>query len=269
MNHLKTGQFHGMTSQTILMDGLTLTDTEYTHNEVDWHYHENAYFTFILQGSVIEGNKKEIYNCTAGSLLFHNWQEPHYNVKPDGFTRGFHIELDKHWVHNSDFNFGGLTGSINIQNPDLKLLLYNIFRETKIKDETSALSIQSLLLQLLSQMLSDNISITKKKPNWVPEIRDILNDTFSESLTLSDLSGKVDIHPVHLSRDFQKYFHCSLGQYIRKLKIQKSMSLLPQKETSLSDITFECGFADQSHFNRCFKEIIGITPFAYRKLMLA
>jgi AraC family transcriptional regulator len=58
MQHLQTGQFFEQTNTTIHLDGITLTDTEYTLDKVDWHYHENAYFTFILQGNVIEGNKK-------------------------------------------------------------------------------------------------------------------------------------------------------------------------------------------------------------------
>ncbi len=91
METLKTGSFYGQTNQTLHLDFATITDTEYTHDKVDWHYHENAYFTFILDGKVIEGNKKEVYNCTAGSLLFHNWQDPNYNIKPKGYTRGFHI----------------------------------------------------------------------------------------------------------------------------------------------------------------------------------
>lgn len=269
MLHLKTGQFHGQTNNTILLNGLTLTDTEYTHDKVDWHYHENAYFTFILQGNVIEGNKKGVYNCSTGSLLFHNWQEPHYNIKPEGFTRGFHVELENKWLQNLNLSLGGLTGSINIQNTDLKLLLYNIFKETKINDETTPLSIESLLLQVLKQMLRDNEISLKKNPLWVTKIREILNETFSEKLTLTSLSNSLDIHPAHLSRDFPKYFQCTLGNYVRNLKIQKSLLLLSKKTISLSDITFECGFADQSHFNRCFKDIMGVTPFTYRKLILS
>lgn len=95
MRHLQTGQFYGQTNTIHNFEGITLTDTEYTHEKVDWHYHENAYFTFILQGNLIEGNKREIYKCSAGTLLFHNWHESHYNIKPKGFTRGFHVEIDK------------------------------------------------------------------------------------------------------------------------------------------------------------------------------
>jgi AraC family transcriptional regulator len=122
MKLLQAGEFHGQTSNTLHMDGIVLTDTEYTQSRVDWHYHENAYFTFILQGNVLEGNKKETYHCSAGSLLFHHWQDPHYNIKPDGFTRGFHVELEASWFKYFSLDKALLQGSINIANIDIKLL---------------------------------------------------------------------------------------------------------------------------------------------------
>jgi AraC-like DNA-binding protein len=269
MKHLQTGQFHGQTNKTIHLNGITLTDTEYTHNKVDWHYHENAYFTFILQGNVIEGNKKEIYNCSAGSSLFHNWQEPHYNIKPEGFTRGFHIELEDTWFDNFAFDISDLQGSINISNPDIKFLLFKIFKETKISDDASALSIHGLLLKALAQLFYNNKAKENKIPSWVNKIREILQDEFYKTNTLGDLAKTLNIHPVHLSRYFPKYFDCSLGEYIRKIRVEKSLALLSNIKFSLTEIAFECGFADQSHFGRCFKEIIGINPFVYRKIMFS
>ena len=266
MNHLQTGEFYGSTNKTILLNGITLTDTEYTHDKVDWHYHENAYFTFILQGNVIEGNKKEIYNCSAGSLLFHNWQEPHYNIKPEGYTRGFHIELEQSWFDKFTFDTKKLQGSLHISNPDIKFLLYKIFKEAKIDDDVTTLTIQGLLLQALTRMFHQVQAQNNTRPQWAAKIKEILHDEYSEKPTLEYLSKTLDIHPVHLSRDFSKYFYCSLGEYIRKLKIEKSLALLPKRSITLTEIAFECGFADQSHFSRCFRAINGISPSAYRKL---
>ncbi|MEO5998727.1 MAG: AraC family transcriptional regulator [Chitinophagaceae bacterium] len=268
MKHLLTGQFYGQTNETIYLEGITLTDTEYTHDKVDWHYHENAYFTFILQGKVIEGNKKAVHNCSAGTLLFHNWQEAHYNIKPAGFTRGFHIEFEQPWLDAFDLDLNILQGNIHILNPHIKILLRKIFKETKIKDGTTVLSIQSLLLQTLTSLQQSEQTEVKNKPQWVHTIGEILRDQYAENLSLKSLSGIADIYPVHLSRDFSKYFQSSLGEYIRKLRIEKALSLLADKKKSLTDITFECGFSDQSHFIRCFREIIGITPSAYRKIIL-
>ena len=267
MNQLLTGKFYGQTNQTIHLDGITLTDTEYTHDYVDWHYHENAYFTFILHGNVIEGNKKEIYNCSPGSLLFHNWQEPHYNIKPEGHTRGFHVELNKSWFDNLDFNIQNLQGSIKITNIDNKLLLYKIFKESKIDDNSSTLAIQTLILEVLANMFHDASDHLYKNPDWVNRIREILVYEFSDRLTLEYLSKTLNIHPVHLSRDFPKYFNCNLSDYLRKLKIEKSCSLFSNKQYSLTDIAYECGFSDQSHFCRCFKSMYDISPNQFRKMI--
>lgn len=148
MQQLKTGQFFGTTNQTIRLSGITLTDTEYTHEHVDWHYHENPYFTFILQGKVLEGNKKETYHCGPGTLLFHNWQEAHYNIKPKGFTRGFHIELEKKWFVSSGIDTDQLQGNFSIADPAVKMLMYQILRESKISGGSGSLAIDVLLTEL-------------------------------------------------------------------------------------------------------------------------
>lgn len=266
MNCSKKGEFYGEINKTTLLSGITLTDTEYTFPRVDWHYHENAYFTFLLQGNVLEGNKKEIYNCGPGSLLFHNWQEPHYNTKPDGFTRGFHLEIEHQWFKSLDFNFDRLQGSINISAPHIKLLMYKIFRETKVDDSIVNLSIQSLLLEILSKLQHLQNTVKSNKPQWVCKIEEILNDRLAETHTLEYLSKTADIHPVHLSRDFSRYFHYNLGAYIRNIRVEKALALMSQKEMTLTQVALQCGFFDQSHFTRSFRELNGITPSGHKKI---
>jgi AraC family transcriptional regulator len=267
MQNLKTGQFFGNTNQTLRLDGLTLTDTEYTHSKVDWHYHENPYFTFILQGRVTEGNKKGEYNCNAGSLLFHNWHEAHYNVKPAGFTRGFHIELEKEWFNAFEINTGNLQGGTDLQNPALKTLMYNIFRESKADDDTGRLAIHALLIELFGQMSDVKQLKFNSRPAWVNQAREILHDTH-KPYTLTELANVLDIHPVHLSRGFSKYFNCNLGDYIRTLRVQQALTLLPDHDLSLTDIALQCNFADQSHFIRSFKAQQQVTPSQYRNILL-
>jgi len=268
MKHLQRGAFYGQTNETILLDGITLTDTVYTHSKVDWHYHENAYFTFILEGNVIEGNKKEIYNCSPGSLLFHNWQEPHYNIKPDGFTRGFHLEIEKHWFDTIALSEDNLQGSINIAKPEIKFLMYKVVRAAKIEGAAVDFSTQTLLIEILSKLSAHNNSLLYKNPKWVQIIDEILHDQIGDTISLDYLSKIAGIHPVHLSRDFSKYFHCTLSEYMRKLKVEKALSLLSLQKQSLTEIAYECGFSDQSHFTRCFKEVNGLNPSAHLKLLL-
>ncbi|PIF47153.1 helix-turn-helix protein [Chryseobacterium sp. 52] len=265
MDTLHNGEFFGQTNETLRFDGLTITDTEYTHPYVDWHYHENAYFTFLLQGNMTEGNKKETYDCPAGTLLYHHWEDAHYNIKPEIFTRGFHLEVTESWFEKFQISKDSIEGSFNLKNPALKLLMYKIFRETKNKDLSFELSVHQLLLNIFSE-LSDKDENSDKKPKWVGKVDEMLHENFTEKLNLTALSKSLDIHPVHLSRGFQKHFHCTLGEYIRKLKISQSLTLLNTRQ-SLAEVALECGFADQSHFIRSFRENIGITPLQYKNLL--
>lgn len=268
MKVLNKGEFFGETNSRNTLAGLIITDTVYTHDKVDWHYHENPYFTFILQGNVFEGNKKENYHCSQGSLLFHNWDDAHYNLKPPGFTRGFHIEIDRNWFQDYDLNIEHIQGSISIKNPEIQLLFYKLFKESKIDDANTKLSMNTLLIEVLEKI--DNQSKTNEQfiPYWVKPLKEILHEQILDSFSLSSLAQLLGIHPVHLSRYFPRYFGCSLGEYIRKIKIKKSLAMLSDRRNSLVEIALETGFSDQSHFNRCFKENMGVTPMMYQKLLL-
>jgi AraC family transcriptional regulator len=107
-----------------------------------------------------------------------------------------------------------------------------------------------------------------KKPEWVSKLKEILHDNIFENYSLDFLASYLGLHPVHLSRYFPRYFNCSLGEYMRKLRVEKSLTLLPNKNQSLTAIAYDCGFSDQSHFSRCFREFTGINPLAYRRLLM-
>jgi AraC family transcriptional regulator len=262
MQQLGNGKFFGRTNELFQLECCTITNTEYTIEKVDWHYHENAYFTFILEGKLLEYSKKDVYHCTTGSLLFHNWQDPHYNIKPPGYTRGFQLELKNNWFQENDISSLMPEGSSYIAHPDTKILFHHIFRETKLMSADSELSIQQLLLQMFSGM--PGASPVHRNPGWVSKLRDLLHDQYADKLSLKQLASATGIHPVHLCRDFSKYFHCSLGDYTRKLRIERALNLMRQPGRSLTDIALECGFADQSHFLRSFKMINHIKPSKFR-----
>lgn len=266
MNRSKPGQFYGTTHETIILEGITLTDTEYSQDKVDWHYHENDYFTFILQGGMREGNKKELYECVAGDLLYHNWQDAHYN-KPSGrFTRGFHVELEADWFSTFGISKALTQGSIQIADPRIRMGMYNIFKEAKLSGQAAQPGVDALLLEIFSTLGKIGENAADRKPAWVPIIKEALHET-SRDWTLTALATLANIHPVHLSREFPKHFHTSLGNYLRTLKVQRALALLTDRARTLTDIALECGFADQSHFIRAFKAFHQITPLDYRKLL--
>jgi len=109
-------------------------------------------------------------------------------------------------------------------------------------------------------------SLKRKTPDWVRELRQIIQDQVDSNLNLTEVSKTLDINPSYLSREFSKHFNnLSFGEYIRKLRIEKAIELIRQKKYSLTEIAYLTGFSDQSHFTRIFKQTTGKNPSAYRK----
>ncbi|HMV26215.1 MAG TPA: AraC family transcriptional regulator [bacterium] len=264
MKEMQTGQFFGETDKIMHLDGITLTKTVYTHDYVDWHYHQNAYFTFLLRGGLIETDRKKTVRCAPGDLLFHYWQESHCNIKPPEFTQGFHIEIEQSWFDNLELDRRMFEGSFQITDPAVRIAFYSMARELGCPDTASVVSIEDSLCRALVHV-SKTTAFHSNKPLWVTQIRDVLHARPFDTHTLLGLAMTLHIHPVHLSRAFTQYFGVPLGTYIRQIRLQKSIERMYDPSLSLTNIALQCGFSDQSHFVRCFKAVTGITPLRYRR----
>lgn len=72
---------------------------------------------------------------------------------------------------------------------------------------------------------------------------------------------------MHLAQSFRKFYNCTIGDYLRSLRIGFACRQLRRPEIPLSEIAFHAGFADQSHFSRTFKKTFGVPPTQYRREM--
>lgn len=102
-------------------------------------------------------------------------------------------------------------------------------------------------------------------PGWVDKIKNLIQEQYYKRLSLEELSKEAGVHPVHLSRQFPKYFSVSLHYYVTQVKIQKATLMLGDRSYRLGTIASRCGFTDASHFNRCFRKITGLSPSQYRR----
>lgn len=265
MLELQTGTFFGAHHKVINLPGLVITDTQYTKEKVDWHYHQNPYFTFLLRGSMLEANKKESYVCLPGTLLYHHWQDAHYNIKGKGFVQGLHVELSPLFAERFELKYDLIEGSLQLHHPFLKSIFQQIYFATKVNDAISLIDIESQLLNAFGLLNQTQKIEAKGIPIWAKKLKELLHEGH-QNLNLEQLAKIADVHPAHLSRDFPKYFNVSLGQYLRQLRHLQAQQLL-LTDRSLTEIAYQCGFADQSHFIRSFKKESGISPLRYKKIV--
>lgn len=266
MRILTTGTYYGTKKSKVNINGIILSQYDYLTPRTDWHYHENPYFMYVLQGNMMDSNKKVQTQCPSGSLMFNNWQEPHFGSKHSDNACGFHLEFEKEWFAKNGISLDLLEGSQRIQNPVLHVLFAKLYHEFLQMDNYSQVSVETLLLEISEVLSNVKQQSIETNPIWVDDLKELLHYDDSD-LSLKYLSKELNIHPVHISRAASKYLSVSLGEYLRQQKVKKSIPLLLDSTKSLTEITYQVGFSDQSHFNRVFKSHFDMNPSSYRKII--
>lgn len=95
---------------------------------------------------------------------------------------------------------------------------------------------------------------------------DIINRHYAdETLCQNTIADKLGISPNYLGRLFKTYTNKSIGDYLNKLRVEKTLELLEESNMSVSDVAAKAGFYSKSYFYTIFKRITGITPSEYRQ----
>lgn len=261
---LDKGQYAGKITDIQYLKGLTVGATSYSTEEhtSSLHYHENPHISFLLQGGHIEKRINAEFERLPGDILFCNGGEPHQFITKKFPSKNINLELDYEFLRQYEISETSINEAVT-KNIDAKFLMLKMYKELLTHDHFTETSIQILLLSLMNDSNKLN---NQRRPKWTSLLIEILNDRWNEQLTLNELCTLTQVHPVTISKHFTKYFLCTLGEYMRKLKINKSIGLIRNQNLSLTDIAFECGFADQSHFIRTFKEITGWLPKKFQQL---
>ncbi|NJK81252.1 MAG: helix-turn-helix transcriptional regulator [Chloroflexaceae bacterium] len=87
-----------------------------------------------------------------------------------------------------------------------------------------------------------------------------------QAITLEALAQQTGYSPYHFARLFRQSVGMSPYQFVLRQRLERAQQLLHETEHPLLEIARDCGFANQSHMTRIFRQQLGTTPRAYRRL---
>lgn len=247
--------------------GLSLIETLYPASlAMPRHAHENAYFSFVLKGAYTECVGQSTQVCNASNLVFHPPDEAHSVQFHSANVRIFRVELDSAWLERIRQHSAVMDRPLAVQGGLPACLAIRLHREFQHKDSAAMLAVEGLTLEIVASASRWNeAESARKPPRWLLQVRDLLQARFMDNLSLEEIAGAVGVHPVHLSRTFHAHYHCTLGDWVRRLRVEFACRQIALSDASLSEIALTAGFADQSHFTRAFRQQMGLSPGEYRK----
>jgi AraC family transcriptional regulator len=126
----------------------------------------------------------------------------------------------------------------------------------------------------LAARLVRNYAVSKPslefKANCLPRsqlerVIDYMKANLTQDLSILDLATLTGMSASHFSRSFKQSVGFSPYQYLMQQRVERAKQLLKQQAISISDIALDCGFANQTHLTKVFRQMIGMTPKAYQK----
>jgi AraC-like DNA-binding protein len=137
-----------------------------------------------------------------------------------------------------------------------------------LNDSNSLLQNESLLLSVVARLATDHFVPGQplrgpgREPAAVRRIREWLDAHSEQNVSVHSLADIAGLSPYYLVRVFHEHVGIPPHQYQKNIRVLKARKLLGSG-AAISEVAYLAGFCDQSHLNRCFKTVLGVTPGKY------
>lgn len=137
-------------------------------------------------------------------------------------------------------------------------------KQIKLYSESLAMTLKLHMLQNYTTSAAVYDGLNKSASGGFRHTRDYIRGHLSEDLSLATLAGREGLSVYHFARTFREQTGFSPRQFIINERVNRAKQLL-KSNLPLAEIARQVGFANQSHFTRSFKRIVGQTPNQFRK----
>jgi len=239
-------------------------ELKYTHTPFEAykkHFHTHFGVALIDKGHLeITYDKDTTRYLDHQSIAIFNPQQIHRTKVVD--AQGYYVLfLDKQWCQREHEHFY-ISESI-IKEKDWYQAFKTLF-------DTILIPNHSVVESEVSEMIQDFFQKygtlhTPKESNIITHIKSIIVGNSDTSFSVEQLAKEIGYDKSYLIRLFKKEVGMTPQQYILNTKVNRAKDLMTYtKGDSLSTISVDAGFFDQSHLNRNFKGLFGTSPKLYK-----
>ncbi|MBU5478170.1 AraC family transcriptional regulator [Eubacterium sp. MSJ-13] len=158
--------------------------------------------------------------------------------------------------------------------PDMAERILHIFDVVRRADEYYIEEAKALINEFLVRVARANVHAVQrgmhenkveKTSMFISDAISYISDHYMEPIRIENLAAQCHISETHFRRLFSNYMSIGPLEYINLVRIQNACEMLKKTDEMVSDIAYKCGFGVLSTFNRNFKQVMGCSPYEWRK----
>lgn len=97
------------------------------------------------------------------------------------------------------------------------------------------------------------------------KVKEFIDASLASPIRLRDCASTARLSASYFSRAFKMTFGTTVGRYVRRRRVEHAQRLMLLSHEPLAQIALACGFADQAHYCRVFRDVVGASPNAWRR----
>jgi AraC family transcriptional regulator len=227
------------------------------------HRHHQANLFVVIEGRLEEKWGRRGARLTPGAVVV----KPPAVAHIDKFVTqviGLNIELaEDTWLRWTGID-PAFRRPVVSNDPALAGVGRRLAVELAAPDHATPLEVQGLLLSMMARVIRGHGRTQQSPAGRLDDVVDRLRSEYRWTLRLDDLASTASMHPTHLAKKFRERFGCSIGDYVRQLRIAEAQRALMATNRPIAKIAQDLGFSDQSHLGRAFRRETGETPASFR-----
>ncbi len=245
--------------------GFTVTETRYDPGARQGrHDHGETRLIVTVRGEFLEEWGRLRHSCGPASALLRPAGELHSNHYGAAGAVCAGVRFGAEWMSilGASAIRGGCDGSA-----EMGLLARRLLRELNAPGSPQGIGVQCGVLEIVTRFRAVRSPARERRaPHWIESTKELLRSRLNSPPDLLEAGRLAGVHPAHLSRSFRQFAGMTMGDYLRRERIDFACRRLLQPERSLAGIALEAGFYDQAHFSRVFRQRLGVSPKEYRLL---
>lgn len=188
------------------------------------------------------------------------------HLYPDLLKEIYKDTIPEFFKHKATGQNARIIANHSIINHFIDSLVFYFENPDLVNSELLVLKIKELILLLLQTKNAATIAelMTNLFSPRQANLKDVIQNHLFSDFSMNELAQLAGLSLSSFKRAFQNIYHDTPANYLRAKKIEKAIDLLKRSDYSVSEICFQIGFNDASHFTKAFKKHTQQSPLAFR-----